>query len=176
MSPWTIALASFGAAAIATLAWLYHALVLRRFATVAKGRFYRAAEMGPALLESTVRRHGIRTVVDLRSPGEGVEREHRLLEGLGVAHHHLPSDQTPRPAVLERYLDILGTAEYPVLVHCCHGVGRARLFSTIYLVEHEGWSPERAAASLPYRSRRGRRFLATYVRRAGEGDAPSSGI
>ena len=35
-------------------------------------------------------------------------------------------------------------SNYPVLLHCYHGVGRAQLFSAIYRMEYEGWSNQDA--------------------------------
>ena len=33
---------------------------------------------------------------------------------------------------------------YPVLIHCYHGVGRAEMYSALYRIEYEGWSNEDA--------------------------------
>ena len=153
-------------AAIPAAGWAWHVYVRRRFAVVAPGRAYRSAEMTPAKLAATVRRLGIRTVIDLRSPGETVEREHAFLSGLGVAHVHVPAGQVPKRAMVDSFLRVLADADRPVLVHCCHGVGRARVFSAIYGIEFEGWTNERAALSIPRTSKRQRRFLREYARRA----------
>ena len=36
---------------------------------------------------------------------------------------------------------------YPVLIHCYHGVGRAEMYSAIYRIEYENWLPEEARTS-----------------------------
>jgi len=56
-------------------------------------------------------------------------------------------------------------SEPPLLIHCMHGAGRARLFAAIYRIEFEGWTVERAARSLPWRMRRKRKWLRKYVAR-----------
>lgn len=33
---------------------------------------------------------------------------------------------------------------YPVLIHCYHGIGRAQLFSALYRIEYEGFTGEEA--------------------------------
>ena len=33
---------------------------------------------------------------------------------------------------------------YPVLIHCYHGIGRAQIYSAIYRIEYEGMSNEEA--------------------------------
>jgi protein-tyrosine phosphatase len=35
-------------------------------------------------------------------------------------------------------------ANYPVLIHCYHGVGRAEMYSAIYRIEYENFSNEDA--------------------------------
>lgn len=36
------------------------------------------------------------------------------------------------------------STNYPVLIHCYHGAGRAQLFSALYRIEYEGMSNEDA--------------------------------
>ena len=35
-------------------------------------------------------------------------------------------------------------ANYPVLIHCYHGVGRAEMYSALYRIEYEGWDKDEA--------------------------------
>ena len=35
-------------------------------------------------------------------------------------------------------------SNYPVLIHCYHGIGRAQVYSAVYRIEYEGWSNEEA--------------------------------
>ena len=36
---------------------------------------------------------------------------------------------------------------YPVLIHCYHGVGRAEMYSAIYRIEYEGWDNDIARSN-----------------------------
>lgn len=143
-------------AALAFGAWYgVHVGMNHRFKVVEVGRFYRSGAMPVADLEAVVRRHGIRTVVDLRRPMPGgaeplemqaeLDAESAHLERLGVRWVHIPSRQLPSPEIIERFLDLLDDpATYPVLVHCRHGKGRAEIFTALYRIEVLGWEPEQA--------------------------------
>jgi protein tyrosine phosphatase (PTP) superfamily phosphohydrolase (DUF442 family) len=158
------------------VAWFWYVRIRRRFAAVAPGRVYRSGTLKPRWLTIAVRLHGIRTVIDLRRPGPDVDREREFLRGLGVRHINVCATQRPKAPALDAFLAAIDGAEPPVLLHCLHGAGRARLFSALYRIEYEGWSTERAARSLPLRQRGKRRYLRAYVpRRRGSPDgAPSS--
>ena len=118
-----------------------------RLTEVAAGALYRSAAMPPAALRRTVRRLGLRTVVDLRCPDEGEERiaeEGRVLEELGVTHLNLQSPQVPPDALRDRFLDWGSDPEHrPMLVHCNHGEGRAVLYGALWRIEVEGDDPEK---------------------------------
>ena len=59
----------------------------------------------------------------------------------GVTYFNLGTDQVPTQETVDKFLEIMDEpSNYPVLVHCYHGVGRAQLFSAIYRMEYEGWS------------------------------------
>lgn len=124
-----------------------------RFLTVTEGQVYRSATMPPEILQSKVRRYGIRSVIDLRKPGDDVIAERASLSELGVRHFSLPSHQVPSEEVVRGFLEIMDRLEYrPVLIHCNNGIERAVLFSAIYRVEYEGWSNEGARSTAYLRS------------------------
>jgi len=119
--------------------YIYWVVLNRRFSTVKKYRVYRSGALRPALLEKKVRKLGIRTVIDLRRDKENgrIRKEKDFLEHLGVQHIHLRSRQVPRATTVKSFLKIMNKQEnYPVLIHCSHGRGRACLFSAIYLMEY----------------------------------------
>lgn len=116
--------------------------------TVEEDALYRSGQMPAEWLEKTIAREGIRTVVSLRSvsPKDAwYPAEVAACEALGVAHHNLgwTMSRPPEPASLARYVDILETAERPVLVHCQMGTHRAGTAAALFVL-HEGGSPEEA--------------------------------
>ena len=131
--------------------YLYWVILNRRFSVVEKGRVYRSGALRPALLQKKVQQLGIRTVIDFRrEKGKGrIQKEKDFLEQLGVQHIHLRSRQVPGESTVKNFLKIMNEQEnYPVLLHCSHGRGRACLFSAIYLMEYLGRSKILTCVSL----------------------------
>jgi hypothetical protein len=133
-----------------------------RFSVVSRGNVYRCAAMPPQALRQMVRRHGIRTVFDLRCPVEGAEKiaaEKETLESLGVHHVNLESPQVPTPELRDRYLAwVADPAHRPALIHCNHGEGRAVLYGALWRIEFEGVEPEKARKECRLITTRGSSF------------------
>lgn len=128
----TVVLVSLCACFSASCVYLDH-----NFRAVEPGAFYRSGQMPDHRLGQFVNSHGIRTVVNLRGawPGQDwYDEERALCAALGVAHHDLDwSMKTlPAPASLARLVEILESAERPVLVHCQGGTHRAAIASSTY--------------------------------------------
>jgi protein tyrosine phosphatase (PTP) superfamily phosphohydrolase (DUF442 family) len=145
-----------------------------RFFTVVEGQLFRSGAIPPAELQRKVRRHGIRSVIDLRSARPEVEREREALAEVGCKHFHLPSKQIPRPETVDAVLALLDDPEnLPALVHCNHGVRRAAQFEAVCRMEYQRWSNDRALSLLRRRSAflgfgrgsRATRFVRSYVPR-----------
>lgn len=132
--------------------YLYWAKVEYRLLTVVEGKVYRSAAMPPAKLLRVTEELGIKTVIDLRTPGPKVEAERAALEGTGVTHLSLPSGTTPDPPEWEAVLAAMRATDEPILFHCTHGIGRAAIFEAIYRMEFQDWSPEDARKSAYIRS------------------------
>lgn len=147
LTKWLFAFA--GAQALAFLAglsvWWSTWFNLYRLTSLTNGRVYRSAEMSPEVAAMWCKELGIGSVIDFRTQTDKAEAEARAVAKVGARHFHLPSNQVPREAVVKRYLRILDDeSNYPVLIHCTHGVGRAGVFSALYRMEYEGWTNERA--------------------------------
>jgi protein tyrosine phosphatase (PTP) superfamily phosphohydrolase (DUF442 family) len=123
----------------------YQSEINYRFTAVTEGRVYRSGAMPHELLIERTERYGIRSVVDLQAKNAQPEAERAALEAVGVRYFHVPAGQIPSEAAVDRFLEVMSDeSNYPVLVHCTHGEGRAPLFSAIYRIEFEGWEPEEA--------------------------------
>lgn len=131
-----------------------HRLGPKHLMTVTPGVLYRSGQLTPDQLEDVVDRHGIRTVVNLRSVnerarGDWYAREAERLERLGVRLVDLPMNTgfPPGEDALAGWLAVLEDAEAaPVLVHCEYGVVRTGIMVAVYEVERLGRSSDEALA------------------------------
>lgn len=129
------------------LANYYWVNIANRFEVISEGKVYKSGAMPGKKLIKTLEKYHIKTIVDLRKEKDikAIENERGLAESLGVKHVNLPSDQVPEPQTVLDFLSIMDDENnYPVLIHCEHGEGRAVLFSAIYRIEYENWDNERA--------------------------------
>lgn len=144
---------------IALIVFLYHTYIIHfnnRFKCISKGKFYRSAAMPPHILEKYVNKYGIKTIVDLRhgylldklNPEKinAVQLEAEAVEKFpNTSYYHIPSNQIPSEDNLNKFFEIIDNkASYPILVHCHHGCGRAIIYSAVYRIEIEKFSPEKA--------------------------------
>lgn len=125
--------------------------------SVVPGECYRASEMSPEKLVRVCRKLGVKIVVDLRSPLDGLDdkppgwsdrkvaAEFAALERAGIQHINVPARQIANKAMTDMFVQALSKdGTRPVLIHCDHGIGRTGFFVAIYLVEFEGYSREDA--------------------------------
>lgn len=133
----------------------YWDLVQYRFTTITRHQLYQSAQMPPEKLLRLADKHGIRTVIDLRTAEDAaaIEAERIALTDSPVAYFHLPMKTEPDKEypddkyedTILRFLEIVGNPQNrPVLVHCHHGSGRAVLLASIFRVEFENWDRETA--------------------------------
>lgn len=116
--------------------------------TVEEDNLYRAGQMPAEWLGKTIEREGIRTVVSLRSVSPEdtwYPAEVAVCEARGVPHYNLgwTMARPPAPASLAQYVDILETAERPILVHCQMGTHRAGTAAALFVL-HEGGGADEA--------------------------------
>ncbi len=140
----------------------YQKKLRHNLVTISEGKVYNSGVVPPAELKDLLKDHGIKSVIDLRDGEEQTElnpetRKQVGAEELamnripGVRYFNLPTDQIPQDSTVQKFLKIMDNPKnYPVLIHCHHGVGRSRLFSSIYRIEYENYSNEDARSRARY--------------------------
>lgn len=137
--------------------YIYNRHINHNFMTISEGKVYKSGVIPPNEIESYVKKYHIKSIVDLRFPGTGdgvnnpeipneltAEKE-AVAKIPGVNYFNNGSDQVPKQENLDSFFKIMDNkANYPVLIHCYHGIGRAQMYSAIYRIEYEGWNNEDA--------------------------------
>ncbi len=127
-------------ALLALAGWLaWHVLFGFNFHVVIPGRVYRGAQPAPAALETMVKEHGIRTIVNLRGcgdPNDWYLRECRSVHDLGIAQEDFTfsAARLPPAGEIRRLVDVLDHADYPLFLHCRRGSDRTGMASVILLL------------------------------------------
>lgn len=151
---------------ISVVPFVYHRMAYtyqKRLRVVTPGKLFRSGCMTAAGLEKAIKKHGIRTVINLMEEAPDPElkphffapasvKESELVVKCGARYlpmvvTYLPRNQarTERPDTIERYLEILDNpASYPVLVHCKAGLHRTGVLVAVYRMEYEGWTKDEA--------------------------------
>ena len=140
--------------------YVYDMNINHNFETISEGKVYKSGVIPPDELESYVKKYKIKSIVDLRFPGTGddvnnpedvaeLEAEKSAVAKIkGLNYFNDGSDQVPTKENLILFYKIMDNpANYPVLVHCYHGVGRAELYSAVYRIEYENWDKDEARTS-----------------------------
>lgn len=123
------------------------------FHAVADGVVYRSAQLDKGELNSVVRDHGIRAILNLRGahPGEAwYDDEVAVSQDLGVAHYDygLSAHRFVTDEQIAQLLGVIRQAPKPLLVHCKSGADRAGLVSALYRFAEEGVSADEADRQL----------------------------
>jgi protein tyrosine phosphatase (PTP) superfamily phosphohydrolase (DUF442 family) len=141
--------------------YVYHVHFDYRFEEISKDKVYKSALIKPQKLEGYLVKHNIKTVIDLLDPGvedalnpakqKHIDAEDSAINhinkknSLDIKHINIPSGQVPSKETLTKFFEVLDDKNnYPVLIHCYHGTGRAQIYSAIYRLEYENWNNEDA--------------------------------
>ncbi|MCG2612126.1 dual specificity protein phosphatase family protein [Flavobacterium sp. SM15] len=140
--------------------YVYDMNINHNFETITEGKVYKSGVIPPDEIEEYVKKYKIKSIVDLRFPGTGdlvnnpeipaeltAEKE-AIAKIPGVNYYNNGSDQVPKQENLDTFFKIMDNpANYPVLIHCYHGVGRAEMYSALYRIEYEGMDRDEARTS-----------------------------
>lgn len=153
----SIAIVSFTVVLIFVGKYVYDMNINHNFETITEGKVYKSGVIPPGEIESYVKKYGIKSIVDLRFPGtadlvnnpeipaELKAEQDAVAKINGLKYFNNGSDQVPKPENLETFFKVMDDpTNYPVLIHCYHGTGRAEMYSAIYRIEYENWTNEQA--------------------------------
>lgn len=140
--------------------YVYDMNINHNFETITEGKVYKSGAIPPDEIADYINKYHIKSVIDLRFPGTGdlvnnpeipaeLTAEKVAVEKIpGVNYFNDGSDQVPKQENLDMFFKIMDNkANYPVLIHCYHGVGRAEMYSAIYRIEYEGMDRDEARTS-----------------------------
>jgi protein tyrosine/serine phosphatase len=121
-----------------------------------EGMVYRSAWLEPDALANVIEEHQIRTVVNLCAPGEMGEdrwvKERAAVTNAGARLIELPmtlSTDASDPEIA-RHLAVMNDPDnYPMLVHCQHGVTRTAKFLAIYDIVYRKQTADESLAAQP---------------------------
>ncbi len=143
--------------------YVYDMHINHNFETISEGKVYKSGVIPPEELADYINKYHIKSVIDLRFPGTQdlinnpeipveLTAEKDAIEKLkGVNYFNNGSDQIPQQKNLDYFFEIMDNkANYPVLIHCYHGVGRAEMYSAIYRIEYENWTNEEARSGVRF--------------------------
>ncbi|MNK06459.1 hypothetical protein D3C87_243580 [compost metagenome] len=142
---------------IAVGKYVYDVNIDHNFETISEGKVYKSGTIPPDQLPAYMKKYNIKSVVDLRKPGTNdlvnnpevspeLVAEKKAVESVpGARYFDIGSEQIPDQATLDRFYAVMDNPDnYPVLVHCYHGEGRAPLFGAVYKMEYEKIPNEQA--------------------------------
>lgn len=144
---------------------------------VAPGRVYRCNHPTPGRLARACRRHGLRTIINLRglagNGSDALTREMAARLGVDFVDVTLFSRGPPPRAEVLKLAETFRTMREPALLHCKSGADRAGLAAGLFLLL-EGASPAEALGQLSLRHLHFRQsrtgildaFLLSYIRDA----------
>jgi hypothetical protein len=150
-------IALFLAVAAGTGGWIYYEQHrFKHFAVHEPDRVYRSAWLAPDALSQIIDTYRIRAVVNLCNPDEMTpdqwDGEKRAVTGAGAMLYTVPLPNSVQidSDAWKPHLAIMDNPDnYPMLVHCQHGVTRTSMFLTAYDVIHRHKTADESLAVQP---------------------------
>lgn len=135
-------------ALISLIAVALYLASFRGVSAVITGRVYRSSQLSAGRLERVIQENGIRTIINLRGKFSSAQWYRDELEvakkhGIGFHSFNLSPHDIPQYLDLMKILEVLVSAERPVLIHCYKGSDRTGMVSALALaVEQDLPLPE----------------------------------
>lgn len=128
----------------------------KHLATHEKGLMYRSAWLEPEVFSEVIETYQFRSVVNLCEPGEMGEdrwngqRDAVRNAGARLIEMPMPTTVNPDDPAIAKHLEVLRNPDnYPMLVHCQHGVTRTAKFLSIYDIVFRKMSAEDSLKAQP---------------------------
>ncbi len=137
--------------------FFYDRNINHNFETISEKKVYKSGVIPPDELAEYIKKYNIKSVIDLRFPGtndlennpeipsELTAEKEAIVKIKDVNYFNNGSDQVPNQKNLDVFYQIMDDkANYPVLIHCYHGTGRAELYAALYRIEYENFTNQEA--------------------------------
>jgi predicted protein tyrosine phosphatase len=128
-----------------------------RFMEISENKVYKSGVIPPDKIDDYVKKYHIKSIVDLRGPvtqdkinnpesWTEINAEKAAASKIdGLNYYNIPSEQVPKKQNLDKFYKVIDNPEnYPILIHCYHGIGRAQVYSAVYRIEKENFSGDEA--------------------------------
>lgn len=115
----------------------------------------------PDEIAGYLEKYRVKSIVDLQMPGtnnlafnpekigEREAEKNAVAKIKGVNYFSNPSEQVPNKKNIETFTKIMNnTDNYPLLIHCFHGTGRAEMYSALCRIKYEDFTNEAARQCL----------------------------
>jgi hypothetical protein len=153
----TIVLVQLGLLLVSAVGWeTYRVLFGNNVHVVLPGRLYRGAQRSPQQLAELVRKHDIRTVLNLRglcNPLPWYLDQLKVVQQLEISQEDvcLSAGRMPPAQELRRLLQVLDEAEKPIFLHCRRGSDRTGLACAVAMLLEADVTLEQARGHLHWR-------------------------
>jgi protein tyrosine/serine phosphatase len=109
------------------------------FHTITEGEAYRSGQLDMDELEYYIRKHNIRSIVNLRGENRmqpWYKEEIEFCDKNDIKHYDisLSSDKGPSQGDVRKLMEIIKNAPHPVLIHCLAGADRSGLVAAMWKV------------------------------------------
>ncbi|MDD5021608.1 MAG: tyrosine-protein phosphatase [Endomicrobiaceae bacterium] len=123
------------------------------FHTITIKQAYRSKQLSKKQFEHYIKKYDIKSILNLRGSEPGIqwyEDEIAVSKAYGVEHYDLEihAMELPDDKDMTEIINILKSAQRPILIHCLGGADRSGLVSAIWKIVIEKESKEKASKQL----------------------------